>query len=269
MMRSLDWAPDRWQSGHEVGIEPATTQRVVVSTDDLAGHLRRVIRRGLPADRRSIGEVLPHLRNVVARATHPDDLLSRIDAANDLIVRMVEEVDDAGTFGRAVGVLFGTAEGTRQTTLTVRRQHCAALLDYDFDHFRKRVERRMLDVVAEALHRDLISYRSRVRRATTAVEVARPTPTLTPAELTREDELLSRIWQHLYELRAERIALALAGDPDDRRHHEDQVERVAKHLRELTDRYVETYGRQLIPNGQLDYNIDGLEKLVVWRVGEA
>jgi len=244
-----------------------TEQRTrVISTLDLVGELRRVLRRGLPVDQRRVGNVLPHLRNVVARAVHPDDLLSRVDAFNDLITRVLGELEDE-RMGQAARILFGVADGSAGTTLTVRRQRAASLLEYDFDHFRKRVEGRILYDVAEALHRDLVRYRARTRRSTYAYEISRPTPPLTEEEITPEDELLCRIWQHLYELRAERIAGHLAEDAMTQQSHLEMAEQAAKRLRELTDEFVDRYGKQYISDGQLDYAVQGLEKLVLWRTG--
>jgi hypothetical protein len=244
-----------------------TEQRTrVISTMDLATELRRVLRRGLPAEQRTVGEVLPHIRNVVARAVHPDDLLSRVDAFNGLLTRVLGEMEDE-RLGQAARILFGIADGSAGTTLTLRRQRAAQLLEYDVDHFRKRVEARILYQAAEALHRDLVRYRARTRRSTYAYEISRPTPALTPEEITSEDELLCRIWQHLYELRAERIAGHLAENPMSAQSHREAAEAAAKQLRELTDEFVDRYGRQFISDGQLDYAVQGLEKLVLWRTG--
>ncbi|MDQ6783155.1 MAG: hypothetical protein M3063_06890, partial [Actinomycetota bacterium] len=176
-----------------------------MSSADLVRELRLVVRHGLPTNQRRAGKLLPHLRNVVARSTHPDDLLSRIDALNYLLEKVIDDIGDDRT-AQAARILFGVADGSAGTTLTVRRQRCAGLLEYDFDHFRKRVEGRILWSMAEAVHRDLVNYRARVRRATDAYQIGRPTPTLDKEEINPEDELLSRIWQRLYEVRAETIA---------------------------------------------------------------
>lgn len=244
-----------------------TEQRTrVITAMDIADELRRVVRRGLPADQRWVGDRLPHMRSVVARATHPDDLLSRVDAFNDLLVQIVGELEDE-RMGQAAGILFGITDGSAGTTLTVRRQRAAAMLEYDYDHFRKRVESRILYAVAEAFHRDLVRYRARTRRSTYAYEISRPTPPLTDVEITAEDELMCRIWQHLYELRAERIAGHLAETKEMSQLHREAAERAAKRLRELTDEFVDRYGKQFISDGQLDYAVQGLEKLVLWRTG--
>ena len=242
------------------------TEHVTMSSGDLVRELRLVLRHGLPTDQRRAGRLLPHLRSVVARSTHPDDLLSRIDALNHLLAAVIDEIADERT-SQAARILFGLADGSAGTTLTVRRQRCAALLEYDFDHFRKRVEDRILWSVSEALHRDLVNYRARVRRATNAYQIGRPTPTLDKDEITPEDELLSRIWQRLYEVRAETIATHLATDDVTLAERRGVAQLAAKELQTLVDDYVATYGRQYIKNGDLEYAVDGIDRLVIWKVG--
>lgn len=265
-MRRVDWAPDRGQTGHEVGIptEQASGRRTV-GTGDLVAELRRVVRRGLPATRTTAGSLLPHLRSVVGRAVHPDDEFGRLDSLNETLERLVREMEDE-RLGQAARILFGVADGSRGTTLTVRRRQCAAHLEYDFDHFRKRVETRILELVAEQLHRDLVRYRSRLRREVTAYETSRPSPNLLPEDITREEELISRIWQTLYQVRAEHIAVLLAEDEGTKLEHRKIEEAAALRLNTLAAEYVETYGRKYISEGKLDYAVEGLERLVVWRV---
>ncbi|MEA2901391.1 MAG: hypothetical protein QOH36_1278 [Actinomycetota bacterium] len=246
--------------------EVKASRQVALSSADLVRELRRVIRHGLPTDQRRVGELLPHLRSVVARATHPDDLLSRIDAFNNLIPKVIDEIADERT-AQAARILLGLADGSAGTTLTVRRQRCAVLLEYDFDHFRKRVEQRILWSVAEGLHRDLVNYRATVRRAATAYQIGRPTPTLGRDEITPEDELLSRIWQRLYEVRAETIATHLANEEVIAAERRGAAQLAAKELQALVDDYVATYGRQYIKQGDLEYAVDGIERLVIWKVG--
>jgi hypothetical protein len=211
------------------------------------------------------GEVLPNLLSIVARATHPDDVFGRLDSLNETLERLVTDLDRE-RLGQPARILFGIADGSRGTTLTVRRRQCAVFLQYDLDHFRKRVEGQILNLVAERLHRDLVSYRSRRRREVTGYETSRPVPLLTNNDLTREEELVSRIWRYLYEVRAERIAYRLAEDDDTRRHHRELEETAALRMNTLATEYAQTYARKYISDGKLEYALEGLEKLVVWRV---
>jgi hypothetical protein len=197
-------------------------------------------------------------------AHHPEDVYSRLDALNYLLPKLINGIEDK-QIGPAARILFGIAEGTSGTTLTVRRQRCARLLEYDVDHFRKRVELTVLQRVAQELFNDLMRYRRRLSRPVTAYETNRPTPGLLREDITREEELLSRIWQHLYEVRAEKIAAMLTADEDERRHHTECQQRASDRLGDLIDTYLRTYGRQYIGDGELEYALQGLEKLVVWK----
>lgn len=249
-----------------MGIETEqSANRVTVGRKDLVSDLKRVIRKGLPiAEEEDAGKYLPHLRNVASRSIDPQDIYGRLDALNHLLPRLLDDIDDE-QLGAAARILFGVEEGSRGTTLTVRRQRCANLLEYDLDHFRKRVELHVLQRVAQELHRDLVRYRRRLRRPVTAYETTRPTPGLLHEDITGEEELLSRIWQHLYEVRAEQIAALLTTDEDERNQHRRSQEQAALRLQGLVDTYLSTYGRQYISDGTLEYAIQGLEKLVVWN----
>lgn len=247
-----------------MGIDIKEPRKVTISLDTCAKELRGVVRHGLPVDRHTAGELLPHLRNVVARADHPDDPFSRVDAFNKLLIRLLTELEDE-QLAEAARILFALADGTKGTNLTVRRQKCAELLQYDVDHFRKRVEAKIMAKIAEAFYRDLLRYKARTRTWATAYEVGRPRPPLDGVDINREEELISRIWQHLYEVRAERIAAHLAETGEQGEPHRQAAELAAARLQELSVEYVNEYGPHFIPNSELEYNIEGLEKLVVWR----
>jgi hypothetical protein len=243
-----------------------SANRVTVGRKELVSDLKRVIRKGLPiAEEDDAGKYLPHLRNVASRSIDPQDIYGRLDALNYLLPKLLADIDD-DQLGPTARILFGVEEGTRGTTLTVRRQRCASLLEYDLDHFRKRVELQVLQRVAQELHRDLVRYRRRLRRAVTAYETSRPTPGLLREDITHEEELLSRIWQHLYQIRAEHIATALANSEDDENRHRQERDTAARAMESLIDSYLTSYGREYISNGQLEYAIRGLERLVVWTI---
>jgi hypothetical protein len=245
------------------GLDEAT-----ISTEALADELRRLLRAGLPAGQAAAGEVLPNLRSVLARAVHPDVALSRLDALNGLLPKLIDQFEDQ-TYAEAMRTLFGLAAGTRRSSLTERRRRAAALLGYNVDHFRTRVEPEMLEALAELLQRDLLRYRSRVKRAVETLEPTGDTPRLGPEHLTAEEELVSRIWQHVYGLRAELIAhLRLQdqqgydGQAED---HRQAALRQHDALRELIQEYVKTYGKKLIEHGEAGYAVEGLERLAGWR----
>ena len=242
--------------------------RATIGTKELATELRRLLRAGLPAGQAAAGTVLPNLRSVLARAVHPDVFLSRLDALNALLPRLMDQFEDE-TYAEAVRTLFGLATGTRRASLTERRRRASALLSYNIDHFRTRVEKEMLEALAELVQRDLLRYKSRVKRAVETLEPTGDTPRLGPEHLTAEEELVSRIWQHVYGLRAELIAhLRLqdqAGYEGQAEDHRQAALRQEEVLRGLIQEYVKTYGKQLIRHGEAEYAVEGLERLVGWR----
>lgn len=239
-----------------------------VTADQLAAELDRVLRRGLPAAEKAAVAVLPNLKNVVARSVHPDVSLSRLDAFNELVPRLIGKIEDA-MYADACRMLFGVAPGTRRTTLTARRRQAAGLLGYGIDHFRTRVEPELVRAVAELLQRDLLRYKARVKRAEASLEPTGDTPTLTAEHLTAEEELISRIWQHVYGLRAELIAhlrlLQEAGYEGQAEDHRQAAGRQHDRLRKLIQEYVETYGKRLIAHGEAEFSVEALERLAGWR----
>lgn len=241
----------------------------VDTTAPLEKELRKTLKPGLPMSEATAGDLLPNLRNVVARSIHPNDLLSRVDALNQLLVRLIVDLPD-DELGPAAQVLFGIAKGWRGTTLTSRFEKCSELLGYDQDHFRKRVVPRIIELVAVELHRDLLQYKSRVRRAPAAEEPTGDTPGLREQDLTDQEELVSRIWQHVYGLRAEVIAVGrLSGQKGFEAKVEDHRQaatRVYRELRRLIDAYVEAYGERFIRHGDAEYDVEGIVRLIGWRL---
>lgn len=243
-------------------LDPATP-----ATADIAKELRRLLRSGLPAAQTAAGDLLPNLRSVLARAIHPDMALSRLDALNELLPWLIDQIEDE-TYAEATRTLFGLAIGTRRTTLTERRRRAASLLTYQVDHFRTRIEPEVLKALAELMERDLLRYRSRVKRAVGTLEPTGDTPGLTAEHLTAEEELVSRIWQQVYGLRAELIAhLRLVDHPGYEGQAEDHRQaalRQEEHLRGLIQEYVRRYGKQLIRHGEAEFAVEGLERLAGW-----
>lgn len=250
----------------------ATSQPIdhtAVSQEQLVEELARLLRRGLPGTEASVGAVLPNLKSVFARAVHPSQPLSRLDALNALLPRLVDRFEDE-TYREATRILFGLAAGTRGTSLTARRRQAAAQLNYNVDHFRSRIEPELVRAAAEEVQRDLLRYGSRVKRAVESLEPTGDTPRLGPEHLTAEEELVSRIWQHVYGLRAELIAhLRLVQHPGHEGQAEDHRQAALRQeaaLRELVREYTETYGQALIPHGEAEYAVAGLERLAGWHL---
>lgn len=143
------------------------------------------------------------------------------------------------------------------------------MLGYSLSHFRDEKEAGLVDAVARLLHDDLLRYQSRVKRASESLEPTGDTPSLGPEHLTHEEELVSRIWQHVYGLRAELIAAlrlnevdGFEGQAEDRR---QAALREQAELRSLITEYNDTYGEALIRHGQSEFAIEALERLAGWR----
>jgi hypothetical protein len=238
-----------------------------VTTDELVEWLRPILAKGLPVKERAAGP-LAQLRSVYARAVIPGEPRSRLQALNELLPRLIASLHDA-RFREATQILFGLAPGTRGTTLTARRRQAAAVLDYHVEHVRQRKEVELLEAVAVALHDDLLRYQSRVKRAVESEEPTGDTPQLGPEHLTHEEELVSRIWQHVYGLRAELIAVARLSEQEEFERqvedHRQAARREEEALRNLLKEYAETYGDQLIQHGEAEFAAEAIERLVGWR----
>lgn len=96
------------------------------------------------------------------------------------------QVED-DNYREAVRMLFGLAPGTRRARLTDRRRQTADVLGYNVDHFRTRIEPEIVRALAEQVQRDLLRYKSRVKRAVNTLEPTGDTPRLTPEHLTAEE----------------------------------------------------------------------------------
>jgi hypothetical protein len=248
------------QTGDAV-IETATT-------DELAEALSGVVASGgLPSSEATAGLLLD-LKSVYARAVVPGDRLSRLHALNELLPRLIASLSDS-RYREATQLLFGLAPGSRGTTLTARRRQAAARLGYNADHFRTNIEATVVNAVAVAVHDDLLRYQSRVKRAAESLEPTGDTPRLGPEHITAEEELVSRIWQHVYGLRAETIAiLRLSEKPGMEAQAEDHRQaalRAESQLRQLLREYVETYGKQLIAHGDAEFSVEALGRLAGWE----
>ena len=227
--------------------------------------LRAVLRFGLPLTTRNAGEVLPNLRSVVARSIDPYDRASRVDALNRLLVNCIVELDDERG-NPSLGVLFAIAMGTRGTTLQARRARAAEILAYEATHFRKRIEPRLVEALAADLYADLLRYKRRLRRAPASEEPTGDTPRIGPDDFTHQEELVSRIWQHVYGLRAELIAVGrMEIDPAYESQAEDHRKAAARaraSVDGLVREYVETYGERWIRHGEAEWSVDGMRRLL-------
>jgi hypothetical protein len=235
-----------------------------VTVESLATELRKTIRWGLPLSVKQAGTVLPNLRSVVARSVHPYDPVSRVVSLNQLLIRFLVEMG-VEEYGPPARVIFAIAQGSKDTTLDSRWEKGAEIVGYEKTHFRKQIAPKILEQVATLLYEDLLRYKRRVRRAVTAEEPTGDTPSITSDDFTHEEELVSRIWQHVYGWRAELIA---AGRLEGQVGYESQAEdhrqaalREERTLRELLAEYTATYGDRLIRHGDAEFNPQAVERL--------
>lgn len=239
-----------------------------VRIHDLVAELRNLITKGLPARESAVGELILNLRSVYARAVVPSDPLGRLAALNELLPRLIASVSDLD-YREALQTLFGLAPGTSKANLMERRRRAAVILDYSLSHFREEVEEELLEAVAMLIHGDLLRYEPRVRRSVESLEPTGDTPFLEVGHLTHEEELVSRIWEHVYGLRAELIASARLefheGNDAAVEDHRQAAGRRHVNLRNLIREYVDTYGAGLIRHGEAQYSVEALERLAGWR----
>lgn len=246
---------------------PDEQTNLKVSANILQDELSKVLKSGLPLSAKTAGEVLPNLRSVVARSVHPYDPLSRIASLNQLLLRMLAELKDL-EYGSAPQELFVAATNVPKPTLTDRRERAAFSLSYEFDHFRKNIEPKILEQFAAVLYEDLLRYKRRIRRAPLAEEPTGDTPGLTTDDLTHQEELISRIWQHVYGWRAELIAMTRLqeqpGYESQAEDHRQAAMRMEQQLRTHISEYVNTYGERLLKHGEAEYDVDAILRLASW-----
>ncbi len=259
-------------SGHTAdvgGITAETLPVAVTTTDALSEALTAVLAKGLPVDEADAPALLLNLRSVYARAVIPSEPRSRLAALNELLPRLISTLSDA-TYREAVQQLFGLAPGTRGTTLTARRRQAADTLGYNPTHLRTDIEPKLIRAVAAVVHDDLLRYAPRTSRAAESLEPTGDTPRLGPEHLTHEEELISRIWQHVYGLRAELIAGLRLSDTDGKEdlieEHRQAALRQEALLKERISEYQQTYGKQLIQHGEAEFAVEGLERLAGWGI---
>jgi hypothetical protein len=239
------------------------------TTAELSAALAPVLAKGLPVSEATAGSVLPDLRSVYARAVVPSALASRVTALNELLPRLIASLVDP-EYREAVQIMFGLSPGTRGATLTSRRRQAANRLGYNVDHFRTKKEPELIEAVAVLLQADLLRYHSRVKRSVESLEPTGDTPHLDAESVTHEEELVSRIWQHVYGLRAELIAFARLDDEEGFKQqaedHRQAALREETALQALIQEYSETYGNSLIKHGQADFAAEALERLAGWKL---
>ncbi len=257
------------------------TQTTPPDVSEIARAVRPLAAAGLPISPSFADELLLGLRGVVARSIVPDDRLSRVKALDDLLVRLLVHYPD-DDLGEAARILFGIAPGARGTNLTRRRAMAAETIDREADHFRKRIEPTIIEQVAWQLHRDSQNYIPRGRAVPPPLESNGDTPVIrvgdvASIETAEHEELLSRLWAHVYALRAEILrSERLKNWPHDPTEPDTSARILSEAIaardcevdavRHLIRTYTDRYG-QRINHGDAEFNADGLLRLAGWQDG--
>jgi hypothetical protein len=235
----------------------------------LAKELRRIVTKGLPVDDKRAGDVLPNLKSVYARSVIPDDQSARVSALNEQFSRWMDRIIDP-KYRTSVQMLFGIYPGMRGKTLQDRQERVARELDYAPEHIRKEVSKDLIFALAAVIYDDLLRYRTRVKRAITAEELTGDAPRLGPEHLTHQEELASRIWQHLYGLRAELIGYSRLATADgfetQVEDHRQAILREETDLKRLITEYVGTYKDEMVKHGETEYTTEAIVRLSRWQL---
>lgn len=247
--------------------------------EDIAKALRPIVTRGLPVSPKFRDDRLLGLRGVVARSVKPDDPLSRVKALDELLARLLTFYPD-DVLGESARVLFALAPGYRGTTLTARREAAASLAEREADHFRKRIEPEIVASLAWQLHRDSQNYIPRARAVPPPLEASGDTPIIRVGDIASKDaaeheELLSRLWAHVYQLRAailkvERLKV-WPYDPTEPTTSETKLAQAIEArdeevitVKRIIRLYIDRYG-QRITHGEAEFDAQALLRLAGWN----
>lgn len=247
--------------------------------EEITKALRPILASGLPILPKYDDETLLALRSVVARSIDRDDRLSRVKALDELVSRMLIHYPD-DNLGESARMLFALAPGVRGKNLTARRQAAAEAAGYEAEHFRKRIEPEILKMLAWQLHRDSQNYIPRGRAVPPPLEASGDTPTLRLGDLANKEaaeheELLSRLWAHVYALRAEILRVerlkTWSHDPTEPQTSAAKLEEAmaardyeVTAVKVIIQNYVDRYG-QRISHGDAEFNVEGLLRLAGWQ----
>jgi len=238
--------------------------------EELTKGLKLVLRKGLPVTPDATPDVLVQLRGVRARAIDAADFLSRVKALNAVIQSLLLALGDSEE-AQALQILFAVRAADRGTTLSARRSRASTVGEWHYDdtHFRRHVEPRLIRDLAWFLYEDSQNYKPRTKYAPEPMDISGDTPSLTQADINEQEELVSRIWALVYELRAELIRIARLESIENASASELQDARdsslwlVALLLSRIHD-YLERFGDRIL-HGDAEFNVEGLIRLAGWR----
>ena len=253
-------------------------QRHPPPVDELVTALKPLLRSGLPLDPDLDDLHLLGLRGVVARAIDRDERLSRVKSLDGLLRKLLAYYPD-DVLSEAARVLFGLTPGTRGKSLTERREQAARETGYEADHFRKRIEPKIVKQLAWQLHQDSQNYIPRSRETPPPLEISGDTPYISVGDVSAKDkaeheEALSRLWAHVYALRAEILKVErLKRWPYDETEPIMSEQKLKEALaardqevdavKNLVQSYIDRYGESIV-HGEGEFNAQALLRLAGW-----
>jgi hypothetical protein len=178
--------------------------------DALQEEVRALAKTGLPARAKACGPELFRLRGVRARALHPESPDSLARSLDGLLREQLDRFENP-ELAQAARLLFGAGSPASGRTLTARRQAAASASGYEVHHFRKRIEPKVLELVAWQLRRDSEEFTA--RRASPPELHAEPAQLVLPTdvfawEAAEHQHVLASLWGAVYLLRAELLTVA-------------------------------------------------------------
>ena len=178
--------------------------------DTLTEEVRVLLRAGLPVRPGRCGPELLALRGVQARSLRPEDPASRARALDGLLRGQLDRLENV-ELAASARLLFGVEPSTSGATLTLRRVAAAHAADYEVHHFRKRIEPKLVELVAWQLRRDSEEFSA--RHAEPPELHAASGPLMLPAdvfawEAADHQHALAALWGTVYQLRARLLTTA-------------------------------------------------------------
>lgn len=244
----------------------------------IAAGLRQVVRKGIPVQPDAAPDSLLSLQSVTAHSVDPTSPAARTDALERLLRSELNRFA-LPDLKPAAKVLFGI--GALGTNLTSRRELAAERSGFNEDHFRKRVEPKIVEQLAWQIARSELQHTSRTYGAEPLAPSGR-TPVIQPEDFAdpvaaEKEMLVSKIWSEVYGLRAELIRreatkIEEEGDETTEEHHPGAAEvvdaetgvrwRMAR-LLTLLDSWIEQYGQEIL-HGEAEFNAEALIRLAGW-----
>lgn len=171
----------------------------------LSSDIAKILRHGLPIRSDVAIKALLRLPGIQHRASNPDERGSRLKAVEGLLRWQLAQLGSV-ELRPAATLLFGIGNDATGTTLMRRRTMAAAVSGYEVNHFRKRIEPRLVSTLAWQL-RKLSDEYTQTFATPPRLSKAKQKPPTPPSdvfawETIEHQELICRLWSSIYGLRA-------------------------------------------------------------------